>query len=294
MSMNNLALAYQSAGRPALAVPLLEKTLEFTRARLGADHRDTLTCMSNLATVYQATRKLELAVPLYEDILKVSRASLGADHPDTLVRMNNLAAGYHAAGKPDVALRLQEEAAQGVEKRQFQMENASRIVHNLIAFYEHEKHFDRAEVWRRKWLAAMKQNSATDAVTYANELVALGKNLLEQKEWTDAEAVLRECLAIRQKELPNAWNTFHTQSLLGGALLGQRKYSDSEALLQQGYDGLQKRSAQIPPEGRVRLEEAVKRLARLYDDWGKTAKAQEWKAKLQVMKDVSAAAGPKN
>ena len=42
-SMNNLALAYQAAGKLDLALPLFEETLKLTKAKLGPEHPDTLT-----------------------------------------------------------------------------------------------------------------------------------------------------------------------------------------------------------------------------------------------------------
>ena len=47
--------------------------------------------------------------------------------------------------------------------------------------------------------------------------------MLQAKAFTDAEPLLRKCLAIREKTQPDLWTTFNTQSLLGGALLGQKK-----------------------------------------------------------------------
>ena len=66
------------------------------------------------------------------------------------------------------------------------------------------------------------------------ELAELASNLLYQKKHADAEPVLRESLAIRQKKQPEAETTFSTQSLLGGALLGQQKYAEAEKHLVQG------------------------------------------------------------
>jgi hypothetical protein len=48
-------------------------------------------------------------------------------------------------------------------------------------------------------------------------------SMLQAKAFTDAEPLLRKCLAIREKTQPDLWTTFNTQSLLGGALLGQKK-----------------------------------------------------------------------
>ena len=107
--MNNLAVAYQDAGKLDLALPLFEETLKLRKAKLGPDHPDTLTSMNNLAGAYQAAGKLDLALPLFEETLKLRKAKLGPDHPDTLTSMNNLAVAYQAAGKLDLALPLFEQ-----------------------------------------------------------------------------------------------------------------------------------------------------------------------------------------
>ena len=74
-----------------------------------------------------------------------------------------------------------------------------------------------------------------------------GLVLLGQKKWSDAEPLLRECLAIRAKTQPDGWLTFNTQSMLGGALLGQKKYAEAEPLLLKGYKGMKQREKTIPP-----------------------------------------------
>jgi len=264
MFMNNLANGYQENGKPDLALPLLAECLKARRARFGADHAEVLGSMNNLALAYQDTGKLDLAVPLFEETLKLARAKLGADHPLTLTTMNNVATGYLNTGKLDLALPLFQEAATGIEKRRFQHEFAGRILGNLIECHERLKQFDQAETWRRKRLAVVKERSGADPSPYAAELAALGVNLLQQNKGTDAELVLRECMAIREKAQPDDWRTFNTKSLLGGALLGQKKYAEAEPLLLSGYEGMKQRKATIPPQAATRLPEALERLVQLY------------------------------
>ena len=76
-----------------------------------------------------------------------------------------------------------------------------------------------------------------DSPQLAGMLAQIGLSLLQQKKWTEAEPLLRECLAIREKTQPDVWTTFNTQSLLGGALLGQKKYADAEPLLRRATRG---------------------------------------------------------
>jgi tetratricopeptide (TPR) repeat protein len=276
--MSNLALGYQDAGKVDLALPLYEETLKLQKAKLGPDHPNTLISMSNLACAYQDAGKLDLALPLFEETLKLSKAKLGPDHPHTLASMNNLATGYHAVGKLALALPLFQDAAVGVEKRRFQHAQARPFVRNLIDCFEDLKQFDQAETWQRKLLAVVKERSGADSVPYAGELAALGLNLLQQKKWTDAETVLRECLGVREKKQPNVWSTFNTQSSLGGALLGQKKYADAEPLLKAGYEGMKAREKTIPPQNKVRLLEAAERLVELYEATERKDEAKKWAA----------------
>jgi serine/threonine protein kinase len=279
-TMNNLAGAYQAAGKTDQALLLWEETVRLLKVRLGADHPDTLSGMNNLALGYEAADKLEQAVPLLEETLRRRKAKLGADHPDTLTSLNNLAGAYLAAGTPEQGLPLYREAAAGVEARRFQHEHAGRIVNNLIQCQERLGKLGQAEAWRRKWLAVVRERSGADSLPYADVLADLGSNLLRQNRAAEAEGVLRECLAVREKRQPEAWGTFHTRSLLGEALLGQKKYAEAEAPLRAGYDGLKQREATIPSAVKGRLTEALRRVVRLYEAWGKPDAANAWRANL--------------
>ena len=235
---------------------------------------------------YLAVGKLDQALPLLEETLKLRKAKLGPDHPDTLTSMNYVAAGYHAVGRLDLAVPLLEEAAAGIEKRRFRHGYAGRIINNLISCLEQLKQFEKAEAWRRKWLAAVKESAGADSVAYAAELAGLGLNLLQQQKCTEAEVVLRECLALRAKQHPDAWTTFNTQSMLGGALLGQKKHAEAEALLLAGYDGMKKQEATIPVQGKVRLTDTLERLVQLYEATGKKDEAAKWRKELDGAKAV--------
>jgi len=68
----------------------------------------------------------------------------------------------------------------------------------------------------------------------AQELINMSEPLLRSGAFAEAEPLLRECLAIREKTLPDLWKTFSTGSMLGGALLGQKKYAEAEPLLLKG------------------------------------------------------------
>jgi serine/threonine protein kinase len=286
-SMVHLAACYRDAGKLGLALPLLEETVKLRKAEQGPGHPDTLTTMTHLASAYAVAGKSDLALALLEETLKVRKAQLGADHSDTLTNMNNLAAGYRVTGKTDLALPLYQEAAAAVEKGHFQHMYADLIISGLCDCHEGLQQLNQAETWRRKWLAVVKERSGADSVLYATALASLGWNLLGQQKWTDAEAVLRDCLAIRRQKQPDAWQTFHSQSLLGGALLGRKHYAEAEPLLLQGYAGMKERAAQIPATSKIYLTEALERLVQLYDALEKTDEAAQWRKELDTHKKQS-------
>src|SRR5262249_53297983 len=117
----------------------------------------------------------------------------------------------------------------------------------------------------------------------AGQLAQRGLGLLQQQKWAEAEPLLRQCLAIREKMQPDAWATFNTKSMLGGALLGQKKYAEAEPLLLAGYQGMKQRQQAIPPQGKVRLVAAVDRLVQLYEATGKKDEATKWQKEREAI-----------
>jgi hypothetical protein len=112
------------------------------------------------------------------------------------------------------------------------------------------------------------------------ELAQLANVRLREGKFAEAEGLARECLTIREIEIPDDWRTFNAKSVLGGSLLGQKKYTEAEPLLVSGYEGMKQRETSIPTEGKPRLSETLQRLVQLYEATGRTGQAAEWKKKL--------------
>jgi hypothetical protein len=96
----------------------------------------------------------------------------------------------------------------------------------------------------------------------------------------EAEPLLREGLAIREKATPDDWRRYDAMSMLGAALLGQAHQAEAEPLIVPGYEGLKARESRISMPQRSRLREAAERVIRLYEEWNKPDQATAWKAKL--------------
>jgi serine/threonine protein kinase/uncharacterized protein YebE (UPF0316 family) len=280
-SRNNLAETYQSAGRTAEAIALHEVTLKLRESKLGPDHPDTLQSRNNLAVAYLAAGRTAEAIVLHEATLRLLESKLGPDHPYTRASRGNLAMAYRAAGQLDRAVLLLEQALQGFRPEvgpdhPYPLATAQLLADTYATTGQHAK----AELLSRQGLErARKQFGAADPRT-AGAMAQLAMSLVQQRKWTEAEPVLRECLAIREKAQPDDWSTFNTCSLLGGSLLGQGRFAEAEPLVVSGYEGLKARAAKIPPPAKPRLTEAAERVVKLYEDWGKKDRAAEWRAKL--------------
>jgi serine/threonine protein kinase/regulator of sirC expression with transglutaminase-like and TPR domain len=139
-------------------------------------------------------------------------------------------------------------------------------------------------------------NNKDGEAVHHNSLAQLGKTLLDVQKYTEAELILRQCLAIREKKMPGNWVRYNAVGMLGGALQGQKKYIEAEPLLLQGYQGMKERESQIPTgstAGSTRLPEAAERLARLYEATNQPEKAREWREKAKAKPPEAAGASLK-
>ncbi len=100
--------------------------------------------------------------------------------------------------------------------------------------------------------------------------------LLEEHKYVQAEAMIRRCLAIREKLRPDDWSTHHARHMLGAALAGQNRFAEAETLLVSGYRGMKARDATMPEFHRSRVGEAVYRVIHFYQRLDKPAEARKW------------------
>jgi tetratricopeptide (TPR) repeat protein len=227
-------------------------------------------------------------VPLFEDALKRREAKLGRQHPDTQMTVAALGGNYRDAGRLKEAIPLLEEACEGSKGLPTHRGFANALGDAYIKAGEYAKLAHLQE----EQLAEARRTLPKDSPQLANPLDQLGLSLLQQKKWLEADPHLRESLAIREKQEPDDWRTFNTQSMLGGALVGQNKYAEAEPLLLQGYEGMKRREKTIPPEGRVRLPEALDRLIDFYSVTNKPDEVKKCRAERARYPEAEAAPKP--
>jgi hypothetical protein len=114
-------------------------------------------------------------------------------------------------------------------------------------------------------------------------LTRLGTNLLDRRQFAQAEAVFRDGLTIRRAKLPDDYKTFHVQSLVGASLLEQRKHAEAEPLLREAYEGLKKRRAQMPAAATALPANVAGRLVHVYEALGQPQQAAAWRREVATL-----------
>ncbi len=279
---NNLGMAYHDARRLDRAIPLLEETFAARRVRLGDDHLDTLVSRSNLAGAYLVSGRADRSVPLFEQVLAQARTKLGEDHTYTLGAMNQLALAYREIDQVDRAIPLFERAAEGRRIKLGEDHPSTVVTQSYLArAYEKAHRYRDAEVLYRRVVEVAGRRKPRDDHMYSELLARLGSCLIQEQNYEAAVVMLRESLEIKDRIEPDAWTTPNARSILGEALAGLKDFRGAESLLLNAQKALMMRQDKMYPLYRgSTLRDAVDRLVRLYEAWGKPADADHWRKTL--------------
>ena len=285
-TMHELGRANRFDDNPK-AIQVLGDLVARSSATFGPGHDKTMWYKDSLAQAYELAEKPSDAVMLRKDNYMLTKNKSGADSNDTLYRSDSLAAAYEQAGRIEDALRQREESLRG--RRKLAAGSIDRSVaealREVARLFDRMQDYARAEpLWREALLFFKDNEFVLDDLQES-----LGRCLLHTGKPADAEPILRQCLAIREKTQPDNWTTFDTKALLGAALLGQKKYPDAEPLLLAGYEGMKQREKTMPTGDKDRLPEAADRLVHLYDATGKKDEAAKWRKIREQSKTVSKA-----
>jgi tetratricopeptide (TPR) repeat protein len=258
--MSNLATAYADAGKLPEGIRTAEQVRDLKVAKFGRDHPATLETLHNLGSMYRDAGRLSEAITLYQQVCDGRIAKLGSDNPKTLLTFNNLATAYFDEGRVSEAIGTMKQARDGLlAKLGPDHPDTLNTVLNLAQFQDAAGDFEQSETLYRSVLERTRHRRPVDEIRLGNALSSYAFHLLTAGKPAEAEPLLRECLALRERTQPELWTTFNAKSMLGGSLLRQEKYAEAEPLLLQGYEGIERRLAQIQANGRNRFTEALER-----------------------------------
>jgi len=313
LSMHNLGLVLWKQGQIAEAATIYRKTFALRRRVLTNEHPATLKTLNNLVRVLRdqgrveetrpyvieqitqrknATERLEADANAFnayawllltcepadlrnpDSALPMAKKAVEVSNRQVLNYLDTLALAYQMTGDIAQAIETQRETVAllppGESYRRMQVEQ------RLVSFYWDKGDFATAQQICRDILARRRRANLSESHPFIdNALDMLGKTLIDMERFGEAEAILGECLEIRQKALPEGhWLIANTMSLLGASLAGQEKFKEAESLLLEGYSKMK----DSPRAVDIRKREALERIVDFYEAWGKPDKAADYRA----------------
>jgi tetratricopeptide (TPR) repeat protein len=210
--------------------------------------------------------------------LQGHEAKYGRDMPATYLARENVAQAVRAAGRTAEAIALSEATMKMLQRSRFGRDpitTAGPRIQLALAYQAAGRLTDALPLFEDTLKTYRDKYGTAHPITLSvtNELTSA---YLDAKRWPEAEAIARQCLGFREAR-PGHWRRSQTMSQLGAALAGQEKYTEAEPLLLRGYEGLEAHEAEIPAPHKTKLSEARARVAELYESWGKSEKAAEWR-----------------
>ena len=281
LARRNLAWAYESAGRCLEAINHYEEIIALSDSKLGPDNDFSVDTGRWLARACLRFGSSNEPFERLETMAKKYETKRGPLAGVTISLRESLAAAYETAGRAADAVSLLQNVMNDFEsKGKADDPRTFNIRMTMAQLDERLGRWSDAETLRRDTLARRRKQEKPDSRLVGIDLAFLGRSLVKQEKWSAAEPILRECLAIREKTMPDNWLRFNAMALVGASLLGQAKYADAEPLLVAGYQGLLARAALIREADKFNLYETGERLVRLYKAWGKPEQARAWAVKL--------------
>ena len=282
-TIESLATLYIYQAKYAEADALLTKALESCRRLYGPDHPHTQRETFGLVRVLFGEGKYPEAEKLCAEGLAVMERVKGTRHPDTLTTARQLGQIYTEEGESAQATSLLEKTTQ--DFRETLGPTHPRTLSAEVALgwaYDCHGDLSRAEqVWQGA-LQDYRHMGADGESDVANVSELLGQNLIKQRKSEEAEPLLRQALAFREKTDANGWERFRAQAFLGAALAGQRRFAEAEPLLMSGYKGMKQHAAQMPANEIRWVRSSGDRIVDLYVQWSKPEEATEWRARVDA------------
>lgn len=313
-SMQKLGEMLENRGKSAEAESIHRQTLGIRRRVLGDDHLDTRLSMAHLGLALNSQGKTEGARSLVEELIELKRkATLVQDvQAGTLNDYSWLLLTCEPADLRDAAtaLPIAEEAVR-LSGRQDQeildtLALAQRMTGDLqaaIATQREALALIPLSDFRERWdyeeslveslkeagdLAGVEQlyrdKLAVQRATFPPgspgigfTLGDLGKFLIEQKRYSEAEVNIRECLDILRKALPKGNRMVMVlEGALGVALAGQGRVEEGNRLMMGAFKKIKGTDGVQPKQ----LREMLERVIKLYTEQGKPEEADKYRAMM--------------
>ncbi len=282
---------YTDLGLYGEAQAHLERALELRRHILGEMDLVTVATMNDLARVLERRGKLGSAELLFAKVLAARRSMLGAEHPATMKTIFSLAATYGAQGKYALAAENYVPLLE-TQQRILGEENLDTVatMANLAAIYHFERKYTEAEPMYLRALELYRRINNEENSTAVRTLGNLAELYRDQEKYAQSEPLYGRALDIMRRLLgENDRSTIYAMKGMADMYRRQGKYAQAEPLLLSAYRGLAQRESTMSAAS---LEQAIESIVQLYESWGNSDRAAQWRQKLLETKRASSPKRP--
>ena len=281
-SSDTLAALYIRENRYAEARPLLAKGLESYRRLYGPDHPFTGREMFGLGKVLLGEGNYAEAEKVLGQVLALYGRAYGPHHPNTIYAANQLGQDYVEEGKIAQGIAMLEQSVADSRAKFGPGDSDTCYAESLLGWaYDANGDLARAAQTWQLALDGFRRLGSGEETTAADAAELLGQNLTRQHKYEEAEPLLRQALAFREKGDRDNWMFFRAQAFLGASLAGERRYAEAEPLLLSGYDGLRQRASRMPAKQKKWIASTGEQIVGLYTQWSKPEQAAQWRARLK-------------
>ena len=218
------------------SLPFLEEAYEKSLEKKGDGHPKTVIKAIQYGITLSTVGQHETAIEVLKKYLQQSESVFGENHGKTAYAYMQLGAAYQRANKPKLALKnLQDAYELFVFKKGSgaKLTNIARL--KLAKLFRAIGRLDKSEQLLRKAYIefASKKKNQTHQLA-AHLMTHLGRTLMEQGRYVEAETLLKEGIEKKQKILgKDSEKTIHTMLTLVGIYYRQNKYKQAEEVLQE-------------------------------------------------------------
>jgi len=263
--------------RASEAEPLYRESLAMYRALVAEGHwsQDYLVALRDLAILLELTQRNQEAEALNREAVEVCLQRYGRVHDDTMLSMVGL------LGKLRTSDQLEEAESVAVDildiARQLQGDHnrdvASALLNLGVIVRQRGRPAEAIEHFSKS-VAMIRSIEPVNRPELAKGLGGLGVSLLDDGRPAEAEAPLRECLSIRQEMFPpDHPNMAMVNGAIGAVLAEKGQYDEAEPLLTGALRVLQNAPGALP----MNVNDARRRVVRLYELWGKPEQAAAYR-----------------
>jgi serine/threonine protein kinase/tetratricopeptide (TPR) repeat protein len=308
----SVAELYIIKGKSAKGARLARDTVEIVHGALGDEDSETLKAIQTLADIYinfdAPEDDFENAERLLNELADIQRRVLGANTVDTWRTLWALSNVYWSHGKSD--------QVQGKPDRALNYEKAEQLTRQVVDLFgtlppdvaglpggsrsainiarlagvlAAQAKYAQAEEAFVKLLEFQRRVPGGEAGRLL-ETRALGWTQLRQQKYAQAAATLRDAcngMQMPRNGLSQSQQRYACESELGASLVGEKEYAEAEPLLLSAFEGLTRTQKQSEDPfsralGRQSPVETAGWIARMYEEWGKSQQATEWRQRAET------------